>query len=159
MTQRAIFNSSNTVNNCFPYTQTIIIVQFISTDISSITPNERQNTLNPIAINQNTYTKIQPKLTTVHNFLSTVSPTLPLADIVRERRQQDSERTRRTSSSTASTANEGQREAVPRARCVRPSRDCHREVSSVCSIEPPDPVFVSSSAALLALQKIKEASM
>ncbi|XP_008213258.1 Krueppel-like factor 7 [Nasonia vitripennis] len=91
--------------------------------------------------------------------VSTVSPTLPLADIVRERRQQDPERTRRTSSSTASTANEGQREAISRGRCVRPSRDCHREVSSVCSIEPPDPVFVSSSAALLALQKIKEASM
>ncbi|OXU28660.1 hypothetical protein TSAR_001942, partial [Trichomalopsis sarcophagae] len=93
------------------------------------------------------------------NFLSTVSPTLPLADVVRERRQQGPERTRRTSSSTASTANEGQRETISRGRCVRPSRDCHREVSSVCSIEPPDPVFVSSSAALLALQKIKEASM
>lgn len=37
-------------------------------------------------------------------------------------------------------------------------RDRDRDVS-VCVMEPPDPVFVSSSAALLALQRIKEASL
>ncbi|KAF7993214.1 hypothetical protein HCN44_006274 [Aphidius gifuensis] len=39
-------------------------------------------------------------------------------------------------------------------------KECERERDvSVCSIEPTDPVFVSSSAALLALQRIKEASL
>ncbi|XP_012221716.1 uncharacterized protein [Linepithema humile] len=37
-------------------------------------------------------------------------------------------------------------------------RDRERDVS-VCVMEPPDPVFVSSSATLLALQRIKEASL
>ncbi|XP_058798586.1 Krueppel-like factor 7 [Phymastichus coffea] len=86
-----------------------------------------------------------------------VSPTLPLADIVREREQQERERTRRS---------ECEREAITRAGSRREREReqqrhrHHQEVSSsVCSIEPPDPVFVSSSAALLALQKIKEASL
>ncbi|CAB0029542.1 unnamed protein product [Trichogramma brassicae] len=139
-----------------------------------------------------------------------ISPTLPLADIVREREQHERERTRRHADSrspagdavatttTTTTAAAPHRSSIAppashhhhrhhhphphppppaapqhhhhhqatRARAERErqrERERERErqqqqQQSVCSIEA-DPVFVSSSAAFLALQKIKEASL
>ncbi|XP_057320121.1 Krueppel-like factor 3 isoform X1 [Microplitis mediator] len=89
---------------------------------------------------------------------STVSPALPLVDIVREREQ---ERDRKREPRDASRNKEREREHRERDREHRErQRDRVREREvSVCGIEPPDPVFVSSSAALLALQRIKEASL
>ncbi|KAH0550547.1 hypothetical protein KQX54_020111 [Cotesia glomerata] len=90
-----------------------------------------------------------------------MSPALPLVDIVREREQ---ERDRKRQEPRDVTRNkEREREHRERDREHRErqrdrERQREREVS-VCGIEPPDPVFVSSSAALLALQRIKEASL
>ncbi|KAL7298100.1 hypothetical protein TKK_0009105 [Trichogramma kaykai] len=140
------------------------------------------------------------------------SPTLPLADIVREREQHERERTRRhadsrspagdavattTTTTTTAAAAAPHRSSIPppashhhhrhhhphppppaapqhhhhhqatRARAERErqrerererERQQQQQQQSVCSIEA-DPVFVSSSAAFLALQKIKEASL
>ncbi|XP_011496083.1 PREDICTED: Krueppel-like factor 16 [Ceratosolen solmsi marchali] len=94
-------------------------------------------------------------------FVSAVSPSLPLADMARERDHQ--ERTRRTAPLGARIADcERDRETMMRGRMEcraerHRERERHRDLG-VCAMEPPDPVFVSSSAALLALQ-IKEASL
>ncbi|XP_034947505.1 Krueppel-like factor 3 [Chelonus insularis] len=82
---------------------------------------------------------------------STVSPALPLVDVIRE---QDRDRKRdREPREPRNKERERERDRERQRDRVR-----EREVS-VCSMEPPDPVFVSSSAALLALQRIKEASL
>jgi hypothetical protein len=81
--------------------------------------------------------------------------------MAREREHQ--ERTRRTAPPGARLAAcERDREAMTRGRAEcraerQRERERHRDLG-VCAMKPPDPVFVSSSAALLALQ-IKEASL
>ncbi|XP_015586791.1 zinc finger protein squeeze isoform X2 [Cephus cinctus] len=117
---------------------------------------------------------------------STVSPSLSVRDAVRERdqeRERDTQRERererererirdresereRGRQQEGDTGRERERETRERERERERERgrqrdrdwDREREVS-VCMMEPPDPVFVSSSAALLALQRIKEASL
>ncbi|XP_063988310.1 Krueppel-like factor 3 [Diachasmimorpha longicaudata] len=93
---------------------------------------------------------------------STVSPALPLVDVVRGR---DPDRDRKREHICDRESHQSGQE-----RETRDTREKHRDRErdrlrererdvSVCGIEPPDPVFVSSSAALLALQRIKEASL
>ncbi|XP_033223230.1 Krueppel-like factor 3 isoform X2 [Belonocnema kinseyi] len=104
--------------------------------------------------------------------VSTVSPALPMADIVRERDQdrdrdrgeqtrtergRECERDRQHDRDRIVRARERESRERERERQRDRERDREREVS-VFVMEPPDPVFVSSSAALLALQRIKEAS-
>ncbi|XP_035723759.1 Krueppel-like factor 3 isoform X5 [Vespa mandarinia] len=113
---------------------------------------------------------------------STVSPTLPsLGEAAWEREQErdrERERTRerereRGRDRTAENERERQQERESAIR-ERETRDRERERDrdrerqrerererdvAVCVMEPPDPVFVSSPAALLALQRIKEASL
>ncbi|XP_043475341.1 zinc finger protein with KRAB and SCAN domains 3-like isoform X2 [Leptopilina heterotoma] len=99
-----------------------------------------------------------------------VSSALPLADIVRER-DQDRERERDRDQMRNERERECERDRQhdrDRNARVRESRDREKERErrdrererevSVFVMEPPDPVYVSSSAALLALQRIKEAS-
>ncbi|KAL2711629.1 Krueppel-like factor 6 isoform X2 [Vespula squamosa] len=118
-----------------------------------------------------------------HGFVFfTVSPTLPsLGEAAWEREQErdrERERTRerereRGRERTAENERERQQERESAIR-ERETRDRERERDrdrerqrerererdvSVCVMEPPDPVFVSSPAALLALQRIKEASL
>ncbi|XP_015116125.1 zinc finger protein with KRAB and SCAN domains 1 [Diachasma alloeum] len=91
-----------------------------------------------------------------------VSPALPLVDVVRGR---DPDRDRKREHICDRESHQSGQE-----RETRETREKHRDRErdrlrererdvSVCGIEPPDPVFVSSSAALLALQRIKEASL
>ncbi|KAK0087443.1 hypothetical protein PV326_005188, partial [Microctonus aethiopoides] len=84
------------------------------------------------------------------------SPALPLVDVVRER---DQERDRKREREPPREFRNKEREREHRERHQRErEREREREVT-VCGMETPDPVFVSSSAALLALQRIKEASL
>lgn len=117
-------------------------------------------------------------------YASTVSPLLSIGDVVREREQErdrdrdrererdwDRLRERRERDCETERRQQEQEPGRERERELRErererdrdrprerERDREREVS-VCMMEPSDPVFVSSSAALLALQRIKEASL
>lgn len=115
------------------------------------------------------------------NSISTVSPPLPALgqtawerDYERDRereRHRERERERVRERSTENERREWQQEREPGIREREPrdrekERDRDREWQrererdvSVCVMEPLDPVFVSSSAALLALQRIKETSL
>ncbi|XP_076231653.1 uncharacterized protein LOC143177551 [Calliopsis andreniformis] len=117
--------------------------------------------------------------------ISTVSPTLPtLGETAWERdherdrerhRERERERVRERSTENERRERQQERESGIREREPREKerdrdrerqrdrerereRDRERDVS-VCVMEPLDPVFVSSSAALLALQRIKETSL
>ncbi|XP_043267985.1 zinc finger protein squeeze-like isoform X2 [Venturia canescens] len=115
---------------------------------------------------------------------STVSPALPLVDVVRERdqerdrkRDRERERLRERERECERERQHAQHQERERPRETRErerereqrerdrerqqrerEREREREVS-VCGMETSDPMFVSSSAALLALQRIKEASL
>ncbi|XP_023245079.1 Krueppel-like factor 8 [Copidosoma floridanum] len=151
-------------------------------------PSSPASTATPTTTSTRTTPPTQPLPPSI--CVSTVSPSLPLADMARHQHhhQEPAERARRSSAVGTTPAlaagasaqvnsrhqPNSQQQPVVVVNCAdsRPAerndaltrttarhRCRERQPASICSIEPPDPVFVSSSAALLALQKIKEATM